>query len=123
SWDRTVKLWDPAAGQLVATLPGHTLPVLCAAFSPDGKLLATGGGRWGDANYAPGPGEVKVWDVASRRCLDTLGDHPDRVFSVAFAPDGRTLASVSWDGTVKRRHAADRAEWATLHVPDGMAVD
>jgi WD40 repeat protein len=40
--DRTTRLWDPATGECVQTLTGHTRAVCCVAFSPDG-LLATGG--------------------------------------------------------------------------------
>jgi WD domain, G-beta repeat len=39
--DKTVRLWDPATGQHQRTLTGHTRCVCGAAFSPDGRLLAT----------------------------------------------------------------------------------
>ena len=42
--DRTVKLWDVQARTLLATLEGHANPVWSVAFSPDGRLLATGAG-------------------------------------------------------------------------------
>jgi WD40 repeat protein len=44
---------------------------------------------------------VKLWDAESRDCLRTLSGHGDMVFSVAWSPDGRRLASGSDDGTVK----------------------
>jgi WD40 repeat protein len=37
----------------------------------------------------------------TRQELATLNGHADRVSSVAFSPDGKTLASGSWDNTVK----------------------
>ncbi len=43
SWDKTVKLWDPATGRELATLRGHKGWVQSVAFSPDGKTLASGG--------------------------------------------------------------------------------
>lgn len=42
--DGTVKLWDLSTGQELSTLRGHTSWVHAIAFSPDGKILATGGG-------------------------------------------------------------------------------
>jgi len=42
-----------------------------------------------------------LWDVASGREVRTLSGHTDDVNSVAFAPDGRTLASGSFDDTIK----------------------
>jgi WD40 repeat protein len=40
--DGTIRLWDTATGQLVKSLPGSS-PIICLAFSPDGKRLAAGG--------------------------------------------------------------------------------
>ncbi|MBV9313587.1 MAG: hypothetical protein JO100_07485, partial [Pseudonocardia sp.] len=41
SYDRTVRVWDPATGAHLRTLEGHTNWVNGVAFSPDGRLLAT----------------------------------------------------------------------------------
>ena len=50
----TIKLWDPASGQDICTLLGHTAPVHCLCFNADGTVLATG-----DAN-----GTVRLWATA-----------------------------------------------------------
>src|SRR4029079_5687553 len=39
SFDKTVKLWDPATGKALHTLKGHDNQVYAVAYSPDGKLL------------------------------------------------------------------------------------
>jgi WD40 repeat protein len=77
--------------RLVRTLTGHTGNVRSVAFSPDGRLLASGSND----------NMIKLWEVASGRELHTLRGHNDYVTSVAFSPDGRFLASSSWDKTVK----------------------
>ncbi len=74
-----------------ATLSGHQGGARCVAFSPDGKMLATGG--YDDA--------VKLWDVEKAKLIATLRGHTRAVWAVAFAPDGQTLASASEDRTVK----------------------
>ena len=40
--DKTARLWDPATGEHRRTLTGHATRVRAMAFSPDGRLLATG---------------------------------------------------------------------------------
>src|SRR5262245_50936108 len=61
---------------------GHTDGAQAVAFSPDGKLLASGGFD----------NTIKLWEVGTGRMLRTL---VCKVKSIAFSPDGRTLASAS----------------------------
>src|SRR5262249_32333691 len=63
--DKLVRLWDLAAGKLVATLDGHADAVAGLAFSPDGKTLAS-------ASYDK---TVKLWDVPTRTLRQTLTGH------------------------------------------------
>jgi parallel beta-helix repeat protein len=75
----------------IRTLSGHTGFVCSVAFSPDGKILASGSFDW----------TIKLWDVATGRELRTLQGHTSPVYSVAFSPDGKILASASGDNTIK----------------------
>jgi WD40 repeat protein len=101
SGDKTIKLWEVATGREVRTLEGHTDLVNSVAFSPDGKLLASGSCGQRDSSGFCVQGEIKLWDVATGREVRTLEGHTSWIRSVAFSPDGRLLASGSFDGTIK----------------------
>jgi len=65
-------------------------------FSPDGQWLATGGG------VPSRSGEVKIWKVADGSLVREINpSHSDTVFSLAFSPDGKLLATASADKFVK----------------------
>jgi len=78
----TLEAWD---------LPGHTASITSIAYSPDGKLLASGSEDQ----------TIGLWDTQSQENLHLLEGHTDAVTSVAFSPDGEELASGSYDGTVQ----------------------
>jgi hypothetical protein len=96
-----VRLWDVATGKAGHELSGHVNSVDGLAFSPDGRLLVT----WAENPLGHGGGMIDrtyVWDVASGRHVPTLSEGlPVGARSAAFAPDGRTLATASADGTVR----------------------
>jgi serine/threonine protein kinase len=100
SWDKTVRLWNLESGERLASMEGHSAEVMGVAFSPDGKTLASVSGHWGDSNEKPGPGEIIIWDVATQQKINVVTGHPDRILTVAFSPDGKTLATGSWDKTI-----------------------
>jgi WD40 repeat protein len=84
-----VKIWS-RAGQLLNSLIGHRDGVCNVSFSPDGQLIASGGGE----------GMVKLWNRRGT-LIQTLKGHTDSVLSVSFSPNSQRLASTSRDGTVK----------------------
>src|SRR6266516_5293554 len=111
-----VRVWREAGPTLHLAWQGHIDTVLSIAFSPDERLLASGSTD----------GSVKLWDVESNALLwsggqtkSTLclafspeGDlhsgtplqtlpHPSPIFSVAWSPDGRLLASGDIEGGIR----------------------
>jgi WD40 repeat protein len=161
--DDAVRLWSPTTGKEVGRLPGHGFGVAAVAFAPRGRLLATIDQRqtlrlwdaragkvvrsprtvvdyassalawspdgktlaWPEQNYA-----VRVWDTTTP--FPRVG-HTDRVFRLAFSPDGKALASVAgvgdgrtllWDTATwtERRLEKDAPYLAHISFADGGRV-
>ncbi len=77
------------------SLEGHRQPVICLAFSPDGRTLASGG------QYGPEPAHALIlWDIASGKPTQFFTGFKSNVYAVAFSKDGKTLASGHYNGTI-----------------------
>ncbi|KAF8199065.1 ribosome assembly protein [Pholiota molesta] len=74
-----------------STLSGHTSPILCAAFSPTGNLLATGSG---DTN-------ARLWDLNTETPSHVLSGHKGWVLCVEWEAMERKLATGGHDGQVR----------------------
>jgi WD40 repeat protein len=96
--DRSVRLWDVKGGRELRALDGLPWAVMQVAVSRDGKHLAAALGEYDK------PGEVWVWELDKIDQGGTplrLRGHNDWVTCVAFHPQGKRLASGSYDKTVK----------------------
>ncbi len=73
-------------------MDGETAGAWGLAFSPDGRLLATGHSNKNDLNFLPG--DVRLWDTRTGKLVATwpVPDEAGGVRALAFSPDGRTLA-------------------------------
>ncbi len=126
SFDHTMKLWDANDGKLVREFKaykekdfekGHRDQVFCAAFTPDGKFIASSGSDR----------TIKLWNVAdgtvvrefvnpnvksSPSALPGLPTaHPGWVYSLRFTTDGKFLVSAGnaphWHGYLSAWSVAD----------------
>lgn len=91
--DRTLRLWDVAAGTEAAA---HVLDfdwLTCVAFAPDGQYLAVGGGSFQDQ------GQVQLWDLGNGRPKAVYRVNTNTVACLAFARDGKMLLAGSGHAT------------------------
>jgi WD40 repeat protein len=139
--DRSIQVWDAATGGHLATLTSHTDWVRALVFLSGGQLLASAGDDhsvrlWDlgepltpDADGATGlrtqasKAEVSLAEAArvapgphAITHSTVLGTHDDRVWSLACAPDGTTLASGAEDGTIALWDVPQRARTATVRA-------
>jgi RNA polymerase sigma factor (sigma-70 family) len=99
--DKTIRLWDVATGRLRRSLEGHRDWVCTLAFSPDGQTMASGSCDWAyhrgrdtSGFSPPDPGcdsQWILWDAATGDLKRTRTES-GRLLSLAFAPDGKSLA-------------------------------
>jgi WD40 repeat protein len=96
--DNTTKLWllsDKSSVNCIATLAGHTGPVLSVAFHPHGDILATG-----SQDHT-----VRLWHLSANKlsatCVAILTGHKGPVNSVQFNQTNTFLVTGSNDGTVR----------------------
>ena len=95
SFDHDALIWNVATGERVKALVGHVAVVRGAAFSADGRWIATAG-----------PTRVGLWEAGASSLLDSrlsyLTGHRGGVASVAFSGVGWHVFSGGLDGTLRR---------------------
>jgi WD40 repeat protein len=87
-YDGTVRIWELASGKEARTFLEYRGQILGqvnrVVFSPDGRLVASGG-----------TGGVTLWDAVGDNQVTVVEGHPHPVSCLAFSPDSKRLASGS----------------------------
>lgn len=92
--DEKITLWDFATGKKQSSLPmpaNYALPAPIAVVK-DGSIVA-----WANTDRPV----VRLWDVKSGKEREPIKGHTGNLMRLAFAEDGKTLATGSFDGTAR----------------------
>ncbi len=82
-----IHIYDVQTGEPLDLLTGHTGPIECIVFSPDGRTFATGS----EDNT------IRLWDANTGKHKATCIGHEDDISFITFNPAGDILASVDYD--------------------------
>ncbi|HEX4893824.1 MAG TPA: WD40 repeat domain-containing protein [Hyphomicrobiaceae bacterium] len=117
SFDGTGLLWDLESGQPIATLDHRPDMVNITRFSPDGQRIVT-------ATYSSHSTEHRagsLWDGTSGRHIADF-EHARPIYSIAYSPDSRSVATASEDGLIKVWSTADGRLNQTLRGHRGPVI-
>ena len=104
----SIYIYDASTYEKQMVFTEHTDSVLAIAFSPNGKLLVSGGSDK----------TVRLWHVDTGKLRRTREEHKAPVNTVAFSPDGKRFWSGSSENdTVRSWHTRDGGRWSSQTSP------
>ncbi|MHA1772107.1 MAG: WD40 repeat domain-containing protein [Candidatus Thorarchaeota archaeon] len=105
--DRLIKIWDIKTGERLATLEGHSYPILSLSFSPDGDKFVSGSGDT----------TLMVWDVDNLQRLHHLKGHSLYVVGCEWDPSGNRIISAGVDGVIGvwDPSSGEKIDWIQEH--------
>lgn len=92
-------VWDATNGHELMSFHGEDRTVVHAAFSPDGKYIASWIVNYGNVEFDDNT--IKLRDAVTGKEIKTFGGHKKNFSDVVFSPDSRQLASCEYKGTIK----------------------
>ncbi|SHN47005.1 protein kinase domain-containing protein [Cryptosporangium aurantiacum] len=97
----TIRVWDLHSGHCLRVIETQSAQILAVAFSPDGRF-AVSAEEEAEGSPWERPGFLRVWDLATGRCLHVLRGHERYVSCLQFSADARTIVSGgAFDGTLR----------------------
>jgi hypothetical protein len=117
-----VHLWNAIEETEVLTFSGTSGYGFAVAFSPDGNLLAAGGGASDEHSYDYEEAELGLFDVSTGELIYQLEGHQAIIRCLAFSAGGDVLASASWDDTVRLWDTQTGEQLAVLDIPGATSV-
>src|SRR5262249_43019321 len=96
-----IKIWDTRNWAELASWRAHPSWLSALDFSPDGRLLASGGSDCRIQGWDLATGLKPGINATTITPQTTFHGHTDQIGSLMFAPDGRSIASCSMDRTVR----------------------
>eukprot|EP00946_MAST-07B_sp_MAST-7B-sp1_P003544 g3544.t1 len=107
-------VWEWRSETYVLKQQGHFYDLNVLAYSPDGRLMATGGDD----------SKVKLWNSITGFCFVTFSDHDAPVTAVEFAcgETGNAVVSASLDGTVRAFDLARYKNFRTMRTPEARTA-
>lgn len=103
-------VWDWKAENYILKQQGQQENMSCAAYHPQGAIVATGSED----------GRVKLWKIQSGFSYVTFHEHQGSVTQLVFSPQGKSVFSASLDGTVRAYDLVRYRNFRTFRTPDPM---
>ncbi|MEM7314654.1 MAG: WD40 repeat domain-containing protein, partial [Planctomycetota bacterium] len=105
---RSITILDASSGEILKTLSDFPGKINSIRFSNDGKRLVVASGVTGFR------GDASIWDTSTFELISRIQSHNDTLFSAVESPDGKLIATASYDRMIKLWNASDQSELRTL---------